>query len=64
MAETIKKVVGFKGGLVYDTTKPDGAPRKLIDSSCLSNMGWTYNIDLERGLQKAYSYYINNKERI
>jgi GDP-L-fucose synthase len=61
MAETMKKVVGFKGKLVYDATKPDGAPRKLIDASCLSSMGWSYNVNLEYGLQKAYSHYVNNK---
>jgi len=61
MAETMKEVVGFKGGLSFDTTKPDGAPRKLIDVSRLSNMGWKYNIDLEDGLKKTYNWYSNTK---
>jgi GDP-L-fucose synthase len=61
MAETMKQVVGFKGGLTFDTTKPDGSPRKLIDVSRLSNMGWKYNIDLEEGLKKTYNWYSNTK---
>jgi len=52
MAETMKKVVGFKGSLTFDKTKPDGSPRKLIDVSRLSTMGWKYSIDLEEGLKK------------
>ena len=57
MAETMKEVVGFKGELSFDTTKPDGAPRKLIDVSRLSNMGWKYDIDLEDGLNRTYIWY-------
>jgi len=59
MAETMKEVVGFKGNLTFDTTKPDGSPRKLIDVSRLSNMGWKYSIDLEEGLKKTYKWYFN-----
>ena len=61
MAETMKEVVGFKGELTFDTTKPDGSPRKLIDVFRLSNMGWKYNIDLEDGLKKTYNWYSNTK---
>jgi len=59
MAETMKKVVGLKGNLTFDKTKPDGAPRKLIDVSRLSNMGWKYSIDLEEGLKETYKWYFN-----
>jgi len=59
MAKTMKEVVGFKGNLTFDTTKPDGSPRKLIDVSRLSNMGWKYSIDLEGGLKKTYKWYLN-----
>jgi len=59
MAEAMKEVVGFKGNLIFDTTKPDGSPRKLIDVSRLSNMGWKYSIDLEEGLKKTYKWYFN-----
>jgi GDP-L-fucose synthase len=58
MAETMKQVVGFEGVLTFDTTKPDGAPRKLIDVSRLSNMGWKYSVDLEAGLEKVYKWYL------
>jgi len=60
MAETMKEVVGFKGGLSFDTTKPDGTPRKLIDVSRLSNMGWEYSVDLKDGLSKTYKWYLKN----
>jgi GDP-L-fucose synthase len=59
MAETMKEVVGFKGNLTFDTAKPDGSPRKLINVSRLSNMGWKYSIDLEEGLKKTYNWYFN-----
>jgi GDP-L-fucose synthase len=58
MAETMKQVVGYEGSLTFDTTKPDGSPRKLIDVSRLSNMGWKYSIDLEGGLKKTYHWYL------
>jgi len=54
MAETMKDVVSFEGELIFDTTKPDGAPRKLIDVSRLSSMGWKYSTDLVEGLKKTY----------
>jgi len=59
MAEAMKKVVGFEGKLTFDTTKPDGAPRKLIDVTRLENMGWKYSIDLRKGLEKTYDWYLN-----
>jgi len=62
MAETMREVVGFKGELTFDTVKPDGAPRKLIDVSRLSNMGWKYSVDLKHGLEKTYKWY--KKENI
>ena len=60
MAETMKDVVGFKGELVFDTSRPDGALRKLIDVSRLSNMGWNHTIDLKEGLEMTYKWYSNN----
>jgi GDP-L-fucose synthase len=58
MAEIMQRVVGFKGQLTFDTTKPDGTPRKLIDVSRLSDMGWNYRVDLEEGLRKTYKWYL------
>jgi len=62
MAETMKRVVGFKGELKFDASKPDGAPRKLIDVSRLISMGWRYSVDLEDGLKKTYTWYLENEE--
>jgi len=56
MAETIKKVVGFKGELVFDKTKPDGAMRKLMDVSRLKAMGWKASISFEQGLSDTYQW--------
>jgi len=58
MAETMKKVVGYKGKLTFDTTKPDGSPRKLIDVTRLTKMGWGYSVELKDGLSKTYDWYL------
>ena len=55
MALTVKKVVGFEGELTFDTSKPDGTPRKLMDVSHLRNAGWSYSTELQEGIQLAYS---------
>ncbi len=60
MAETMKQVVGFEGELTFDITKPDGAPRKLIDVSRLSDIGWEYTTELKEGLKKTYKWYLHN----
>jgi GDP-L-fucose synthase len=60
MAETMKEVVGYKGKLIFDTVKPDGAPRKLIDVTRLSDMGWKYSVNLKDGLSKTYEWYLKN----
>jgi GDP-L-fucose synthase len=57
-AQAIKRVIGYKGRVVFNTLKSDGAPRKLIDVSCLSNMGWKYSVDLEDGLEETYKWYL------
>ena len=56
LAETIKEKVGFKGELVFDTTKPDGTPRKLLDVSKINNLGWKHKIDLNNGIQKTIDW--------
>jgi len=61
MAETIKRVVGFEGKLVFDTTKPDGPPRKLLDVSRLKAMGWQSAITLEQGLLLTYQWFVKNE---
>lgn len=60
LAETVKRVVGFEGKLIFDSSKPDGAPRKLLQVSLLQNLGWRYKISLEQGLREAYQWYLNN----
>ena len=60
LAELIKEVVGFEGDLVWDSTKPDGTPRKLMDSSKLAKVGWTPKISLKEGLQETYKWYLQN----
>ncbi|PKM46258.1 MAG: GDP-fucose synthetase [Gammaproteobacteria bacterium HGW-Gammaproteobacteria-1] len=57
LAETVARVVGFEGQVVFDATKPDGAPRKLLDVSRLSAMGWNAGITLEQGLRDTYDWY-------
>tara|TARA_Y100000748_G_C15438436_1_gene466161 strand:+ start:173 stop:1048 length:876 start_codon:yes stop_codon:yes gene_type:complete len=61
LAEKIKAVVGFKGVLQFDESKPDGNPRKLLDSSLINNLGWESTIKLEDGLEKSYDWFLNNK---
>jgi GDP-L-fucose synthase len=57
MAETMKEVVGYKGKLTFDITKPNGAPRKLIDVTRLESMGWKYKINLIEGILKTYEWF-------
>ena len=59
LALTIKKVIGFEGELTFDTSKPDGTPRKLMDVSLLANAGWTYSVELEEGIKMAYEDALN-----
>ncbi len=60
LAETVARVTGFTGRLVFDASKPDGAPRKLLDVSRLATMGWKASIGLEDGLRDAYRWYVKN----
>ncbi len=64
LAETIARVTGFKGQLSFDSTKPDGAPRKLMDVSRLESLGWKAGIGLEEGLQSAYSWFVDNIDEV
>ncbi len=62
LTETVAKVVGFEGNIEWDTSKPDGTPRKLMDVTRLRNLGWSYSIDLEDGLRDAYQWFLDNPE--
>jgi len=59
LAETIKRITGFDGEIMWDSSKPDGTPRKLMDSSRLSSLGWKPQVDLETGIHLAYEDYLN-----
>lgn len=63
LAETVGKVVGFAGELVFDTTKPDGTPRKLMDTGKLRRLGWQPHYGLETGLAHAYQWFLDNQDR-
>lgn len=60
LAETIKKVVDYKGSIIFDTTKPDGTPRRVLDNSKINGMGWKPEIGMEEGLRREYAYYLEN----
>ena len=62
LASTVKKVTGFHGEITYDTSKPDGTPRKLLDVSRLHALGWKHRIELTEGLQKAYKWFEENQQ--
>jgi GDP-L-fucose synthase len=64
LAETVRSVVGFKGDLVFDTSKPDGTPRKLVDTSLINGLGWEASIPLREGLAAAYDWFVVNAERL
>jgi GDP-L-fucose synthase len=56
------KVVGFEGDIVYDLSKPDGTPRKLLDVTKIHGYGWQHEVELEDGLRQTYSWFINSLE--
>lgn len=63
LAELIRRTVGYKGKVVWDATKPDGMPRKLLDVSRLHGLGWKHQIDLPRGIEMTYRWYLENVAR-
>ena len=60
LAELIKKVAGFKGEVEYDSSKPDGTPRKLMDVTRIDELGWRHKIELEEGIRMAYEWFLTN----
>ncbi|HLF46202.1 MAG TPA: hypothetical protein VI548_07240, partial [Chitinophagaceae bacterium] len=55
LAEMIKEITGYKGKIVFDTSKPDGTPRKLLDVSKLSGLGWKASVNLQEGMGRVYN---------
>jgi len=62
LVETVAKVVGFSGEIVFDTSKPDGSPRKLMNVDRLKSLGWQYSVELERGLTLTYQWFLDNQD--
>ena len=60
LAELIQLIVGHRGDINWDNTKPDGTPRKVLDNSKLANLGWNYNIELYDGIKMVYNHYIKS----
>jgi len=60
LAKTIARVVGYSGKILWDTSKPDGAPRKLLDSSRITSLGWKPVVNFEEGLRNTYQWYLEN----
>jgi GDP-L-fucose synthase len=61
LAELIGEIVGYGGEIVYDTTKPDGTPQKLLDVSRLRELGWEAKISIRDGIEQAYGWYVSKK---
>lgn len=64
LAETVAAVVGYKGRIVWDTSRPNGTPRKLLDVSKATGLGWKYKTELEDGIRLAYEDFLNNPVRV
>jgi len=64
LAETIQKITGHQGEIVWDSTKPDGTPRKLMDISKMHELGWKHQVQLEVGIQKTYDWFVENVENV
>ncbi|MCG1037831.1 NAD-dependent epimerase/dehydratase family protein, partial [Polaribacter sargassicola] len=64
LAETIQKVTGHQGDIVWDSDKPDGTPRKLMDVSKMKAIGWEYKTELQEGIEKTYEWFLNNIDTI
>ncbi|WP_353949191.1 GDP-L-fucose synthase [Sporolactobacillus sp. Y61] len=64
LAELIKKVVGYQGELYFNSDKPDGTPRKLLDVSKMKRMGWTYKVELEDGIRRTYRWFLENQNHL
>ena len=64
LAETIQKVTGHQGEIIWDTEKPDGTTRKLMDVSKMATLGWEYSTELKEGIEKTYSWFLENIDNI
>jgi GDP-L-fucose synthase len=60
LTNLVKDIIGYKGSIVNDLSKPDGTPRKLLDVTKINDLGWKYQISLEQGIKKVYQWYLNH----
>jgi GDP-L-fucose synthase len=63
LAETIQKITGHQGEIIWDSAKPDGTPRKLMDISKMHELGWKHQVQLEEGIEKTYNWFLENKDK-
>ena len=63
LANTIARAVGYQGDILWDTSKPDGTPRKLLDVSLLKRLGWQYSVELNEGIERTYQWFLQNQEK-
>ena len=64
LALLVQKVIGHQGEIIWDTSKPDGTPRKVMEVSKLKNLGWSPKISLEQGIEETYQWFLENREGI
>jgi GDP-L-fucose synthase len=64
LAIKIAKMIGYKGEIIWDSSKPDGAPRKLLDNSRITSLGWQYDMEFEKGLKITYQWYLDSLNKI
>ena len=63
LANTIARAVGYQGDILWDTDKPDGTPRKLLDVGLLKRLGWQYSVELDEGIERTYQWFLQNQEK-
>lgn len=63
LANTIARAVGYRGDILWDTSKPDGTPRKLLDMDLLKRLGWQYSVELDEGIERTYQWFLQNQEK-
>ena len=63
LANTIARAVGYQGNILWDTSKPDGTPRKLLDVGLLKRLGWQYSVELDEGIERTYQWFLQNQEK-
>jgi GDP-L-fucose synthase len=64
LAETIQKITGHKGEIIWDSSKPDGTPRKLMDITKMHELGWKHELDLEEGVKRTYEWFLDNIDSV